>query len=438
MKKILKEAGTKSSTLFGGQNNRVVVPPDGTHASQSGWQSGNGYDIFNQPGTPVYAISSGKVYKLDDYGGFRQENGKKLYGVKLTVDSSDNLPDVYYAHLERPAVQNGQTVTCGQLLGYIKLCPPQVGKPESSHVHIAVERGSITAFLNKDGSIKCSNTQGTTPSTQGTTPSTQGTTPNTQGDSSETDTYKKDPFYIPRGEGPLASTLSGVANRALKSVNITNSITAKPTIKESYGSTNYLRFCNISNLLITNGQKVEKNTKLGQTTNEVEVSKYDSYKDNLKLDKSSLIGKNLKVKSSEKIIIPGAYNDYIKSPVSGIVYTGGTSLGCPNKIEIEFYDNNRKKEEDSVGLTRSRSKSGLSPDPGKNPDPILNAITMMPYNLFKDKKDKKTGEIKKGFGWPGQNVAPLDYFDPEYYKKESVDKNIDRIIEIMNYKKNIL
>ena len=433
MKKILKEAySAQSSTLFGGQNKPIQIPPiaSGHHGKQEGWQNHNAYDIFNQPGTPVYSISSGKVYKLEDKGEYRVENGAILYGIKLTVDSSNNFPDVYYAHLGQVVVKENQQVTCGQLLGYIKQAPVQVGK-NSSHVHIAVERGDIYTFLNKDGSIKCSNAQGTTSDTQGTNPSTQGTNP-------ETDTYKTDPFYIPRGEGPLASTLSGVANRALKSVNITNSITAKPTIKESYGSTNYLRFCNISNLLITNGQKVEKNTKLGQTTNEVEVSKYDSYKDNLKLDKSSLIGKNLKVKSSEKIIIPGAYNDYIKSPVSGIVYTGGTSLGCPNKIEIEFYDNNRKKEEDSVGLTRSRGKSGLSPDPGKNPDPILNAITMMPYNFFKDKKDKKTGEIKKGFGWPGQNVAPLDYFDPEYYKKESVDKNIDRIIEIMNYKKNIL
>ena len=75
---------------------------------------------------------------------------------------------------------------------------------------------------------------------------------------------------------------------------------------------------------------------------------------------------------------------------------------------------------------------------GRNHDPLIRDIVNIIPNIFKDKKDKKTGEIKKGFGFPGEDVGPLDYFDPEYYKKESVDKNIDRIIEIMNYKKNIL
>lgn len=425
MKKILKEYNSKSNKLFGDQNNSVKIPPDGTHEGQSGWQSANAYDIFNSPGTPVYSINSGVVKLLEDYGRYRYVNGKKLYGIKLTIDGDNSSPDVYYAHLENALVKNGQNVTCGQLLGFIKLCPPEVGDSKNSHVHIGIERGSITAFLNNDGSIKCSG---------GSTGSSTGGSTNNDNGSTTPVTTSNSKFDIDMGnhaDTNFLNTAKNFVNKRFNQGSLTSSITNRPIIKESYGDTNYLRFCNISKLLITDGQKVEKNTKLGQTSNEVQVSKYNSYKSNLKLDKSSLIGNNLRVKNSEKIIIPGIYNDYIKSPVSGIVYTGGTILGCPNKIEIEFYNNERKNKEDDY-YRSSRSRGGLNIDTGRKPDPLIANIASIPYNFFKDKKDKK------GFGWPGENVAPLDYFDPEYYKKESVDKNIDRIIEIINYRKDII
>jgi len=435
MKKILKEAGTKSSTLFGGQNNRVVVPPDGTHAGQSGWQSGNGYDIFNQPGTPVYAISSGKVYKLDDYKGFRQENGKKLYGVKLTVDSSDNLPDVYYAHLERPAVQNGQTVTCGQLLGYIKLCPPQVGKPESSHVHIAVERGSITAFLNKDGSIKCTNGQQIN---------------DTGSENSSTGGSSDDPFglAIPDSNnsfiGGITKDLVGkslgqdVVNAAKK---LNSSIDSRPLLQEANSEKGSFVFCNISSVSVRNGDKVNKDKSFGVMNRDVSVTKYDFYGNKVRFDKKELNGKKLIQSDYYTVIIPFSDNNYVKSPVSGIVsITTKSGSTCNNKVEIEFSVSNyekkdTKKTEDDYNYTDSKV---LGIELGRNYDPLIRDIANIIPNFFKDKKDKKTGETIKRFGWPGQDVAPSDWNNPKTYIKDSIDENIKRINELINYKKNIL
>lgn len=152
VKELMSEEILNSSdTLFGGA--KVSIPGNGSHAGQSGWQSGNAWDIPTPISTPVYAISNGTLMTFNDYGPVvKKVNGKKLFGIGFTVDSDGGLPDVYYAHLKDTTVKKGDHVKCGQLLGYVMDFPGS----SYDHVHIGVEYGhDIREFLNNEGKIKC-------------------------------------------------------------------------------------------------------------------------------------------------------------------------------------------------------------------------------------------------------------------------------------------
>lgn len=141
----------QSSDLLGGVN--VVIPGDGAHAGQEGWQSYNAWDIKSSIGTPVYSLSSGEVITWRDYGDkVIKTQGKKLYGQSFTIKSYDGLPKIYYTHLKSSKVRKGDSVKCGQLLGYIMDFP----NSDYDHVHIGIEPpGHIEDFLTSDGTLKC-------------------------------------------------------------------------------------------------------------------------------------------------------------------------------------------------------------------------------------------------------------------------------------------
>ena len=153
-KNSINEILSDSDELLGG--NPVRIPRDGAHAGQSGWASGNAWDIAGQIGTPVYAIASGVAVTFKDYGDkVIARDGKKLYGQSIVVQSYDGLPDVYYTHLMGSPIRKGSEVSCGEFLGMI------MDFPDSSydHVHIGVESGNIRQFLNDDGTLKCATGQ---------------------------------------------------------------------------------------------------------------------------------------------------------------------------------------------------------------------------------------------------------------------------------------
>ena len=151
-KNSINEILSGSEELFGGAP--VRIPRDGAHAGQSGWASGNAWDIAGSIGTPVYALASGVAVTFRDYGDkVIARDNKKLYGQSFTVQSYDGLPDVYYTHLMGSPIRKGNEVSCGEFLGVIADFPGS----SYDHVHIGVESGNIRQFLNDDGSLKCTN-----------------------------------------------------------------------------------------------------------------------------------------------------------------------------------------------------------------------------------------------------------------------------------------
>jgi murein DD-endopeptidase MepM/ murein hydrolase activator NlpD len=188
--RTINESPSSSEKLFGGET--VKIPNNGPESHKiegkpnADWQSTNAWDISARIGTPVYAISSGIVKTLKDYGNEvnNQQTGKTLFGVGFTVKSDGGLPEVYYTHLKDVTIKVNDKVSCGQLLGYVTDFPNN----SSDHVHIGVQIGNIDQFLNNDGTLKCS--KGQLPANT-TTDTTTGTTTDTKdNDSMVTDFVK--------------------------------------------------------------------------------------------------------------------------------------------------------------------------------------------------------------------------------------------------------
>jgi murein DD-endopeptidase MepM/ murein hydrolase activator NlpD len=151
--KQINEVSSASNTLFGGKS--VKIPADGGHAITKDWQSRDAWDIPNERGTAVYALGDGKVRTMRDSGSSPRtiEGGKKrVYGVGFTVDGINGAPNIFYAHLENVQVSIGDTIKCGQLLGFVA----DSGYIKYDHVHIGVEKpGHIKNLIDPSGGIKC-------------------------------------------------------------------------------------------------------------------------------------------------------------------------------------------------------------------------------------------------------------------------------------------
>ena len=304
---LMNEAPQTSGELFGGD--KVVIPANGAHAGQSGWQSNNAWDIMGAVGTPVYAIADGVAQTFSDYGPkVIEKNGKRLFGQSFTVKSEGGLPSVYYTHLKESPVKQGSKIECGQLIGYIMDFPGS----ESDHVHIGVESGhDIKEFLNDDGSLKCSGTSGSSSksSSSSDTQDTQDTSSeDTKPDdiiykmakklgdmflgSKENDKAKNESLQIEEQRNfgndvqnrygrliipgdknsKIKSPISGVVDNSRYSSSCNNQI----IIRAEHIENLYLQFCGISKPLVNNGMEVSEGQVIGTTESDVEVSLYDS------------------------------------------------------------------------------------------------------------------------------------------------------------------
>ena len=329
-KSLLNEVLSKSSSLFGGSS--VKIPADGAHAGQSGgWFNSNAWDIAAAPNTPVYAIASGKVITMNNYGtDLIETEGKRLYGYGFTVDSTDNLPDVYYTHLTTVSVKQGDNIQCGQFLGYVMKSPKPVNY---DHVHIGVETGNIKKLLNPDGTLKCG---GTTQSATTQSATTQSATTQPDSDNNNIETafirqlvtplhgaitkgiteekvYSKlgneisskfGNIIIPsRGNTKIKSPINGVVNNYHSDRHCTNKISIEHSIDNKLY---YLQFCNISKPEIRDGKKVSKGDIIGSTSSDVTVSLYDKGLNRLNLP--TMLNKEINKKEKSTNVISKTKN----------------------------------------------------------------------------------------------------------------------------------
>lgn len=97
----------------------------------------NAVDIAGTCGTPVYAAASGTVIRAaitDSRSRFA--NGG--YGNHIRILHSNGVITLY-AHLEQVLVQTGQTITQGQLIGYMGGRPGMIGAGNSTGCHLHFE-----------------------------------------------------------------------------------------------------------------------------------------------------------------------------------------------------------------------------------------------------------------------------------------------------------
>ena len=404
-KKFINEVSATSSSLFGGSS--VMIPSDGAHKGQSGWQSNNAWDIPTPIGSPVYAVADGVVLTFSDYGPKPiHRNGKTLFGAGFTVDSSDGLPDVYYTHLKDCTVKKGDSIECGQLLGYVMDFPGS----DYDHLHIGVESGhNIREFLNSDGTLKCGGRiSGEAEPIQSTSSSDKTTSDKTTSDvitKPEEDDIetkfiksiagqlglKEEKFYsklgdrisfsfgratIPSGNNSkIKSPVNGVINNYHSESSCTNQITVEHNFE---GQSYYLQFCGISHPEVRDTQRVSKGTVLGKTSSDVIVSLYNKGWERVSLEK--MLDKEIDVKNpvNKKV-------DANKS-VDNDKKKEGDKKKEDDKKEKEYYD--------PYGIWFFNKVKDMMPSISKGGEPKISNF-FNKHSLSNKKVDENIERIKK-------------------------------------------
>lgn len=95
----------------------------------------NGVDLASAYGAPIYAAAAGEVIISHSDGGW---NGG--YGNYVVI-RHDNGTQSLYAHNSSNAVSVGETVTQGQVIGYMGA----TGKATGTHLHFEI-RGATNPF----------------------------------------------------------------------------------------------------------------------------------------------------------------------------------------------------------------------------------------------------------------------------------------------------
>ena len=91
-----------------------------------------GVDIIGEYDTPIYAIQDGTVLAAgSDYEETDDIANHWSYGIRVTLDHGDGLKSLY-AHLSGVAVETGDTVEKGQLIGYMG----SSGRSTGTHLHL--------------------------------------------------------------------------------------------------------------------------------------------------------------------------------------------------------------------------------------------------------------------------------------------------------------
>ena len=94
------------------------------HPTTGQYKFHNGVDLANSQGTPIRAARSGKV-TVATYGG--------TYGYYVTINHGDGYSSLY-AHMTHYIVSKGDTVSKGQVIGYMG----STGRSTGPHLHFSI------------------------------------------------------------------------------------------------------------------------------------------------------------------------------------------------------------------------------------------------------------------------------------------------------------
>jgi murein DD-endopeptidase MepM/ murein hydrolase activator NlpD len=138
----------------------LPAPADRLGNLTAGWRYSNGGDHFAhdyamKEGTPLYAVRAGKISDQNngviDYTPNRpgnkpgqQPTGSPSNWILLKITYEGRPATVYYQHLKRTVVKDGQTVKEGQIIGY----SGQTGNATGPHLHIAAMRNKAGSDYN--------------------------------------------------------------------------------------------------------------------------------------------------------------------------------------------------------------------------------------------------------------------------------------------------
>lgn len=353
------------------------------------WESDNAWDLMVPAGTPVYALASGKVIKT----GGSLVRKKTVWGLNCVIQSDDN--EFFYTHFDKlgPNIQVGNQINKGDLVGIVGTAGD--GWPE--HVHVGIRKGDISAYMDRTGNL-VGHTGGKTGQVSTDTASSTGDTKSgtssfskstlgsilksaTKGSSREPgrDTAlmnmltgmgsmfgmkesigkrvseKYDTVTIPANHNPkIFSPVRGKIDNT-KYVRGCPTKTVTIRIEKNLG---FLQYCGITDIKVRNGESVNVGELLGKTSQDVEVVYFDK--------------------------------SYSRTSLRNDTFDG------------LFLDKKNQGNDDED----SERKFKENPTP-RYYDPALAAIPSMILGMFQDKKDEKTGEVEKRWGY-ATDKKPVD------------------------------
>lgn len=106
------------------------------------WRTHDGIDISAQAGTKVLAASAGTVLAVED---------DALMGTTVTLEHGGGYQTTYASLQADPAVEVGDSVSAGQIIGVVGTAPAEAA--QGPHLHFSVEKDGDAvdpeAYLNK-------------------------------------------------------------------------------------------------------------------------------------------------------------------------------------------------------------------------------------------------------------------------------------------------
>jgi len=381
---FLNEASANSNEIFDGDSFKWGGGVE-AHSSRPpyNWESDKAWDLMVPAGTEVYALEGGKVIQT---GGSLVRN-KTVWGLNCKILSDND--EFYYTHFDQlgPNIQVGNTINKGDLVGVVGTAGD--GWPE--HVHIGVKSGDIFKYMDKSGNLighsggKTGESSLKTSSSQPAT--TKSNITSTLGSSlgSILKAATKGTDREPGRDTVLMNMLSGVGSifgvkesigkkASEKYDTVTLPANANPKIyspvqgqidNSKYvrgcptktvtiridGNLGFLQYCGITDIKVRNNEKVDVGSLLGKTSQDVEVVYFDK--------------------------------GYNRTPLKNDTFDG-------------VFQNKKKKGDDEDEDFKKNYKEKREP---QYYDPALAAIPSMIAGLFQDKKDEKTGEVEKRWGY---------------------------------------